>query len=324
MKEKILKILKNSNKVISGEELSNRLGISRTAIWKHITNLKKQGYNIESKKSKGYMLKDIEYNVNKEELNIIVHKLGKLFQRAEYFETIDSTNKYAKSLDIKENILIVADEQTKGRGRLGREWDSIKGDGIYMSLLIHPNIIPSDAIKITQVAVLSVLFALKDMYDEDFKIKWPNDIVYNGKKIAGILTEMTTELNKIEKLIIGIGININQNEFNVELKDKAISLKQITNNKISKLDIIEKIIEKFIENYEKFLVSKDLGFIVEDLNKCSSIIGKEIVIIDENAKKNYIAKSIDKDGNLIVEDLNGNLKKIFYGEVSIRGKDSYS
>lgn len=324
MKEKILKILKNSNKFVSGEELSNSLGISRTAIWKHITNLKKQGYNIESKKSKGYILKNIEYSVNKEELNIIVHKLGKLFQRAEYFETIDSTNKYAKTLDIKENILIVANEQTKGRGRLGREWDSIKGNGIYMSLLIHPNIIPSEAIKITQVAVLSVLFALKELYDENFKIKWPNDIVYKRKKLSGILTEMTTELNKIEKLIIGVGINISQCEFNAELKDKAISLKQITKDKISKLDLIEKIIEKFTENYEKFLISKDLDFIVEDLNKYSSIIGEEIVIIDENVKKNYVAKTIDKDGNLIVEDLNGKLKKIFYGEVSVRGKDSYS
>ena len=140
MKEKILGLLRNTENYISGEEMSSVLGVSRTAVWKHIKALKQQGYQIESKSGYGYHLIDEKEHINKEELMIIIHQLGDFFADAEYFDKIDSTNVYAKGLKHRKNTLIVADEQTMGRGRLGRDWESGSGNGIYMSLKIHPDL----------------------------------------------------------------------------------------------------------------------------------------------------------------------------------------
>ncbi|MBN2259336.1 MAG: biotin--[acetyl-CoA-carboxylase] ligase [Clostridiales bacterium] len=324
MKEKILNIMKKSKEYISGEELSRQLGISRTAVWKHIKNLKQAGYSIESKSGLGYCYVDGIEQMNKEELQIIIHELGDFFKNVEYFQAIDSTNVFAKNLRNKENTLIVAKEQTMGRGRLGRQWESKSDQGIYMSLKIHPDLMPSEAVNITQVASLAVARALRNIFNLDFKIKWPNDIVFEGKKTAGILTEMITEIDRIDQLIIGIGINVFNESFEGELKDKAISLKQVTDVKISRLELIKEILNEFIILYRQFTKSRNLEFVLNEINAFSSIVGKDIIAIDKGKTNYYKAEKIDKDGRLIVVDEKGIEKELLFGEISIRSKDGYS
>ncbi|MCD6434773.1 MAG: biotin--[acetyl-CoA-carboxylase] ligase, partial [Clostridiales bacterium] len=298
MKEKILKLLRDEEKYISGEEMSSILRVSRTAIWKHIKVLKQQGYKIESKSGYGYHLIDGKEHVNKEELKIIIHQLGNFFTSAEYFDQIDSTNIYAKNLKHRENTLIVANEQLSGRGRLGRDWKSDGGQGIYMSLKIHPDLMPSEAINMTQIMALAIVRALRELYNVNVLIKWPNDIVFEGKKLAGILTEMSTEINQIYQLIIGIGININQDSFTDELKDKAISLKQITDKEILKLQLIKQILFEFIELHNEFIIYRNLEFVIDDINNYSSVVGEEIIAFDKGKTYNYTVEYIDKDGRL--------------------------
>jgi len=324
MKEKILKLLRTTEKYISGEEMSSLLGVSRTAIWKHIKALKQQGYQIESKSGYGYHLIDEKEHINKEELNIIIHQLGDFFTEVEYFDQIDSTNTYAKSLKHRRNTLIVANEQLMGRGRLGRDWKSESGQGIYMTLKIHPDLMPSEAVNMTQIMALAAVRALKKLYDDDVLIKWPNDIVFKGKKIAGILTEMTTELNQINQLIIGMGININQDSFDGELENKAVSLKQIMDKEISKLQLIKQILSEFIKLYNEFVIHRNLEFVIDEINNYSSVVGKEIIAIDKGKIYNYKAEYIDKDGRLIVKDDKGKYKELLFGEISVRSKDGYS
>jgi len=324
MKEKILGLLRNTENYISGEEMSSVLGVSRTAVWKHIKALKQQGYQIESKSGYGYHLIDEKEHINKEELMIIIHQLGDFFTDVEYFDKIDSTNVYAKSLKHRMNTLIIANEQSMGRGRLGRDWESGSGHGIYMTLKIHPDLMPSEAVNMTQIMALATIRALRKLYDIEVLIKWPNDIVFKGKKIAGILTEMTTEINQIDQLIIGIGININQDVFIGELEDKAISLKQITDKEISKLTLIKQILFEFIELYNEFIINRNLEYVIDEINNYSSVVGKEIIAIDKGKTYNYKAEYIDKDGRLIVRDDKGQYKELLFGEISVRSKDGYS
>ncbi len=324
MKEKILKILKEEKNYVSGEKLSSILGISRSAIWKHMNQLREQGYNILSKSSLGYYLEDGEEKLNKEELGLIVNRQGSFFKKVEYFDEIDSTNQYAKKIGNRENTLIVANAQTSGKGRMGRDWSSINNQGIYMTMKLHPDLMPTEAVNVTQIMALAAIRALRNKFKMEFQIKWPNDIVYEGKKIAGILTEMSTEINRIDFLAIGIGINVFQDEFEDDLKERAISLSQILNTKeISRLEIIEDILAEFIHLYQQFEINRNLSFIKKELNDFSSLIGKEIMTTDKGVISYYKAIAINDDGELIVEDKEGSRRALLYGEVSVRGIKTY-
>ena len=324
MKEKILKILKEEKQYVSGEKLRRDLGISRSAIWKHMNQLREQGYKIHSKSSLGYFLEDDEEKLNKEELGLIVKRHGSFFKKVEYFNEIDSTNQYAKKIGNRENTLIVANAQTKGKGRMGRDWTSINNQGIYMTLKLHPDLMPTEAVNVTQIMALAAIRALRKRFQIKFQIKWPNDIVYEGKKIAGILTEMSTEINRIDFLAIGIGINVFQDEFDDDLKERAISLSQILKTKeISRLEIIEDILVEFIHLYQQFESYRNLSFINQELNDLSSLIGKEIMTTDKGEVLYYKAIVINDAGELIVEDKEGNRRALLYGEVSVRGLKTY-
>ena len=226
MREKILEvILDNEKEFISGEELSKKLGISRTAIWKHIRILRSQGYNIESVNKKGYRLVDEPTDLlNPQNIyrNLKTKFIGK---NVLHFETIDSTNDYAKKIgnELRDGSVIISEEQTKGKGRLGRVWESKAGEGIWMSIILKPNIIPNKAPFITLIAGASIVKAL-NILGVDAKIKWPNDITINNKKLSGILTELSAEIERVNYIVVGIGMNVKDTDFEAELQDKAKSL----------------------------------------------------------------------------------------------------
>lgn len=327
MKDEILRLLKdNKEGFISGENISNKLGVSRTAIWKVINTIKEEGYVIESVSRKGYRLLNTPDLLTENEIleNLNTKYIGR---NIIHFDTIDSTNNKAKelaSLGELEGTIIISEEQTVGRGRLGRTWVSPKYKGIWMSIILRPNISPQDASKVTQIGAAAVLKAIRDLELEAF-IKWPNDIVLNKKKVCGILTEMSAEIDKINYLVVGIGINVNidEYEFPKELKNMATSLKGVSYEKIDRKNLISDILNNFEKLYGELISKNSIDDTIRICKEYSVLLGKEVKIIKNNEE--IIAKAIDinKDGNLVVKYESGEIDNIISGEVSIRGLYGY-
>lgn len=308
MKQKILKLLSENDDYVSGEAISKELGVSRSAIWKHMKALRDSGYEIESSPKRGYRLIKVSDVLNQETLERVIIETT-LLEKAVYLDTVGSTNDYAKSIISGENLIVAAGEQTAGRGRRGRVWESEKAKGIFMSFLLHPDMPPQKASMVTQVAALAVARAL----GSDFDVKWPNDIFYKGKKVCGILTEITTEIDRIEKLIIGIGINTKGRPD--ELKDISTSLDEI-GLEYSETEIVSGVISEFDELYQEFLSTDDLDFMIDELNERSNLIGESVTL--SGRKGIYTVISIIPNGNLVVRDDLYETQEIYFGEVSIR------
>lgn len=324
MREKILEvILDNEKEFISGEELSKKLGISRTAIWKHIRILRSQGYNIESVNKKGYRLVDEPTDLlNPQNIyrNLKTKFIGK---NVLHFETIDSTNDYAKKIgnELRDGSVIISEEQTKGKGRLGRVWESKAGEGIWMSIILKPNIIPNKAPFITLIAGASIVKAL-NILGVDAKIKWPNDITINNKKLSGILTELYAEIERVNYIVVGIGMNVKDTDFEEELKDKATSLYK-ENYNVSRIDIVKEILCQFEKLYLDYIEKDDKKEVLDICRQYSAIINKEIYVIKNDQKELVDCIGINEEGNLIIKNKDGNLEEIMSGEVSIRGVKGY-
>ncbi|KXG73982.1 biotin--[acetyl-CoA-carboxylase] ligase [Thermotalea metallivorans] len=328
MKKEVLETLKhNKGRFISGEELSNRLGVTRTAVWKHIHQLKEEGYRIESVSKKGYKLleePDI-LNENALQLDLDTKIIGK---RIIHLNTIDSTNTMAKKIaaeDGEEGTIVIAEEQTEGRGRLGRKWVSPKGTGIWMSLILKPSIEPTEAAKITQIAAAAVALAIRKVTGCEAGIKWPNDIILERKKVCGILTEMSAELNCVNYVIVGIGINVNgdMEAFPEDIKKTATSVKASAGKTVSRKAIVLYILREFERLYLDFIQSKSLQKSVEICKKYSVTLGNPVKII--NRDRQIVAEAVDltEEGELVIRNQKGELEKIISGEVSVRGISDY-
>lgn len=324
MKNIVLEYLKESKDYVSGENISKELNVSRTAVWKNINKLKELGYNIESSSKKGYKLVECPDILTKGEIAPLL-KTSYIGQDIIYYEEIGSTNDELISLAKsggKEGLVVLSDLQTKGKGRLQRSWFSTKGKNIYMSILIRPVLPPYMVPGITQVAALSVAAGLNMLKGLDFSIKWPNDIILNGKKVVGILTEMDGEIDSLNYIVIGIGINVNEDIMPKDIKHKATSLKIEIGSEIERKIIVANILNEFEKNYELF---KEKGIIhfIPKLKKHSALINKVVTI--SNPFKTFTGKviDIDNEGYLIVEDENGEVQSIVGGDVSIRGENSY-
>lgn len=240
-----------------------------------------------------------------------------------HFDTIDSTNDYAKKIALEEldGTIIISEEQTKGRGRVGRQWHSKSGEGIWMSIILKPDIIPKKAPFITLIGGASIVRALNKLGVETF-IKWPNDIIINNKKVAGILTELSAEVDKINYIVLGIGINTKTMKFSQEISEIATSLYR-EGYKVSRVDIVRTILEEFENLYLQYVnenVRKETLFICR---KYSAVIGKDIYLIKEDEKELVRCLDINDDGNLIVRNENNIIKEIISGEISIRGVKGY-
>lgn len=323
-KERVMDFLiENSNAYISGEVISEKLGISRASIWKHINTLKNEGYMIESKSKLGYKYCGSEKNLTP--IYEIKHSLTTDYigKNIHYFKSIDSTNTYANKIanNSEEGTVVISDEQTNGKGRIGKKWVSKLHEGIFFSLILKPEIPIFDAPFITQVAGASLVNSFKDL-GIDVTIKWPNDIILNGKKISGILTEMNAEIEKVNYVIVGIGINLYNQEFDKTISNVATSLLS-EGYMVEKSLLISSFFTEFEKLYEEFKAGNKNN-ILEILRKKSAVLGRDIYILRPNSDKEKVfAKDIDGDGNLIVVDKNGNINTVFTGEISIRGLESY-
>jgi len=324
MKHQILFKLQETDDFVSGGKLAKEFGLSRTAIWKHIHSLMSDGYEIESVTNKGYRLISspdiINYDEIKDELET------KIIGRSIYhYKTIDSTNKKAKELapKVEEGTVVVSEEQTSGRGRLGRSWNSKMTKGIYTSIIVKPKTEPDKVAKLTLLAAAAVFQAFKEI-GIDSTIKWPNDILVKGKKVAGILTEMNCELGIINHIVLGIGINVNHNYDDIpeDLREKATSLKIETGEQIDRKHLFSILLNHLDELYIPFETTGDFETALDICRDNSAVIGVDILVVQGHKTREGRAISINHNGELMVHFEDG-LEPVLSGEVSIRKKDRY-
>lgn len=334
MKYEVLHALKDASPgYVSGEALSRLLNVSRTAIWKYINELRAEDYDIEASTRNGYRLSSKPEHMNSFE---IAYKLGNTVvgSKVFYFDTLDSTNDYAKKLASEgcvNGTTVIAGMQTAGKGRLGRNWDSQQDKGIYLSIVLKPQIPPERVQLLTLAASIAVVDALKSVCGVEARIKWPNDIILGGKKVCGILTEMNCETDIINHAVIGIGINYSQNagDFPGELSDKAISLLTFFHNMEygkelpDRLELIRALLVELDSCYT--LMSGEYTETIIDMWKQRSLtIGREVSVAGRDGKFTGKALDITGDGRLVVACGDGIVREILSGEISVRGVFGYA
>ncbi len=324
MKAEILAVLRQDAGYVSGQELCNKFGVSRTAIWKAIKSLKEMGYEIVAVPNKGYRLMGIPDSINQIELKSI-RETNWVGQEIIYYDATDSTNVRAKELaedNYPNGTVVVANHQSAGRGRRGRSWESCRNKGIYMSILLKPDIHQNNASMLTLVTALAINNAIRDVTGQDSYIKWPNDIIIDGKKVCGILTEMSAQFDYINHIVIGIGINVHRQEFSEDVKRIAGTIESTCGKEIHRAFLIEKILENFEIYYEKFLETEDLSQLAKEYNSQLINMHKQVKVLDAKEKIEGKALGITERGELIIDTWESR-KCISSGEVSVRGIYGY-
>lgn len=315
MDGKILNIFRSSNgEFISGEEISEKLKVSRAAVWKHIEQLRKEGYEITGEPHVGYRLIGTPDKLIPEEVS---HKLGtKIIGKKIYsYEMTDSTMDVAHRLaqsGSPEGTVVFSEGQSKGRGRTGRQWFSPKGKGIYLSLILRPDLSPAEAPKITLVSAVAVALSMRKVTHLGALIKWPNDILVNDRKACGILTEMSAEVNTVKYIVLGIGINVNTAKG--DLPKEATSLKHETGEEISRIVLAQDILRELERQYHIF---KERGFkkIIEEWKGLSHTLGEEVKIACQGKKIEGVAVDLDSSGALVVRLDSGFTEHVTAGDV---------
>lgn len=321
LKEKILALIKNCEGYISGEELSSILGITRSAVWKYIKALKEDGYIIDSVTNKGYCLKSCGNVLNEIEVADGL-KTKYIGNEIIFLKKVDSTNEEIKrhaAKDAEEGLVAVAEQQLLGKGRLGRAWTSPKGTGLWFSILLRPEISPYYVAGITLASGLAVCKAIREFTGCNAKIKWPNDVICGNKKICGILTEMTAEADKINYVVVGIGINVNTTDFPVDIENKATSLYIETGEEIPRAKLLQKVLAQF-ENYiEMFLDDSQTDAMLSEYVELCATIDRTVSTVRNNTKITGKAIGIGKSGELKVRLPDGQVISVTSGEVTVQG-----
>lgn len=325
MKQKILELLTEQEGYVSGQDISRDLGVSRTAIWKYIKGLREEGYQIESVTRKGYRLLSRPDILSQEEIRRYL-KEDVLSGKIRVFPVVDSTNEEAKRAyeeGYPDRSLFVSDQQTAGKGRRGRSWISPRGQDVFFSFLLKPDLPPECASMLTLIAAIAGVKALECQVDEEYLIKWPNDIVLHGKKICGILTEMSADMDSVHYIIPGIGFNLNRREFDPSIRDLASSVFLETGKKIDRARFVADYVTEFINRYDIFLKEQNLSPFLEEYHRYLVNVGREVKVILKGKEMIRTALGINDKGELIVKDSQGKTTAILSGEVSVRGLYGY-
>lgn len=330
-KSDILTLLRNSADYVSGQQLCDQFGVSRTAVWKVINQLKEEGYQIESVPRKGYRLLESPADIlSRSEIASRLHTKW-AGRKLYYVDSTGSTNtdakRYAEEGD-PHGTTVVADMQTAGKGRRGRKWQSPSGINTYFTILLKPSFTPDKASMLTLVMALSVAEAIEEITELKADIKWPNDIVVNKRKVVGMLTEMSTtpEMDEIQYVVVGVGVNVNNSsveEFPEEIRQTATSLKIESGQQINRAILLEHILTRFEHNYEKFERTLDLSELIVDYQKHLVNVDAQVRVLDPAGEYIGISRGINKTGELIVEKEDGGVVNVYAGEVSVRGLYGY-
>jgi len=312
----IIHILKNSKGFISGEVISRKLKISRAGIWKNIEELRKQGYIIEAIPRQGYRLKEVPDKLFAREIQdgLKTKKLGRIIYHHNSIESTMSTAFQLGMEGIDEGALVCAETQTKGKGRMGRHWVSPKGKGIYMSLILRPKMSPVDVAKLTLMTGVAICEAIRAKTDLMVDIKWPNDLLVGGKKIAGFLTEMNAEMERVNFIVVGIGINVNTSL--AQLPNTGTSIKKVSGKSYSRVELVQEILISMEQWYLR--VQKE-GFVamMERWRELSSTLGHKVEV--REGKHIIYGKALDIDtfGGLVIRSDKGDLIKRMSGDVTL-------
>jgi BirA family biotin operon repressor/biotin-[acetyl-CoA-carboxylase] ligase len=322
-KYQILKLLEeNDGKLVSGGDIAEKLSISRTAVWKQIAALQQDGYRIISEPSRGYLLQKSDvlsaYEIEK---RLTTHTIA---HPVLYFPTIDSTNVYAKShMELENGALIVASHQTAGVGRLARKFHSPEGQGIYLSILLHPNTIAvTDISTITQMTAVAVVDTIEQLSGVRPDIKWTNDVYLHGRKLCGILTEASIEGESglIRSIIVGIGLNLYQNyeDLAPDIREIAGSVYSETGVKISAADYVACLSKNFEKYYldEQFPANK--ASFLKKYRDALFFLGQTVQVVSVRETYPAVAEDIDENGCLIVRREDGTRTALNSGEISLK------
>lgn len=320
MRSSILELLRNAGgNYVSGEEIAVQLGVSRTAVWKHIQELRQAGYDIVSHSRSGYSLRQAPDLLLPGEIRngLETTLIG---QDIRYFEDVSSTNTVAKALAADgavEGTIVVSEAQGAGRGRLSRGWFSPAGKGIWFSLILRPDFLPQDAPKCTLLAAVAVVRAIRQ-FSLSVGIKWPNDILFEGRKLVGILTEMSAEMERVNYIVIGTGINVNMDtaDFPPEVAEIATSLSIMKGEHLPRVKLLQAVLTAMEELYLDVLQN---GFVsvLDEWRQYSVTLGQEVRVL--GIHESFVGKAvdIDEDGALLVDTEHGR-RRVLAGDVSIR------
>ena len=302
MKSKILSTLSTSDRIVSGEVLSKQLGVSRVAVWKHIRQLQAAGYAIEAT-AKGYRLlesRDTPYPWN----------FGDFAEKVHYYPRVTSTMARAMALargGCEDFSVVVADVQTQGRGRLQRRWQSDAG-GLYFTIVLRPEIPPAVAPLLNLAAAVDLAGVLKQSYGISAQLKWPNDVLVNGGKIAGILSLMEAESDRVNFIALGIGININYSP--VHLDQPVTSLNRIIGRRTSRSDFLK----AFLELFHQRLGQSFPAHVITEWKQLTSTLGQSVTIQTTTASYEGIAMDIEPSGALVLKTAEGDLRSVVFGD----------
>jgi len=315
MQEKILDLLKKSPEYVSGEEISSHLKISRQALWKHIHALIDAGYDIAAVPHLGYRLVSSPDRLFPSE---VTRRLNTRFvgKKIHYFDSVSSTMDDALRLALSgspEGTAVIAESQTKGRGRLGRDWYSPKYKGVYFSLILRPLIPPNQAPLLTLMSAVSLCEAIKENTGLACQIKWPNDILLHNKKVGGILTELNGETDVSRFMVIGIGINVNNDKRS--MLPQSTSLKEIKKQDISRVELLQEIFRRLESNYLAFQ-KKGSAYITGEWREWNITLGRRVKVTCHKEHIEGEAVDIDADGGLLVRNDPGLIRKVLAGDVT--------
>lgn len=309
---------------VSGEELADLLGVSRTAVWKHVARLRAAGYPIDAGPRLGYRLAGLPDSVTAPELldGLATRRLGRMI---EFRASVTSTNEVAKRLareGAPEGLLVVAEEQIGGKGRLGRTWLSPPGVGVWMSLVLRPPLPPYEAPRLTLVAAVAVARAMRDLTGVAAGIKWPNDIVVADRKVCGILTELEAEWDRVAFAVLGIGINANTppQQFPADLQATATSLLAASGQPVRRAALIQAILAGLEEGYDLMLAGRFDAVLVR-WRELSATLGRRVRVLPVAPGQPAVAgvaEAVDPEGALLIRLGTGELVRVLAGEVSLR------
>ena len=318
---KILTALRANAGGVSGAEIAEQLGVTRAAIWGHIEELRRLGYDIEAGPHFGYRLVSAPDALYADDLLARLGKTKIIGRDIRVFEQTTSTNDVIERLardGVKEGAVVFAESQTKGRGRLGRAWMSPARKGLWFSVLLRPDLRPQETTRLTVASATALRRAIQSETGLNPEIKWPNDILIRSRKVAGILTEMSAELDKVRHVILGIGVDVNlsANEFPAELRKTATSLKIEASEAISRAELATAILRELDSDYAR-VCGNLFANVADEWEAHCTTIGRAVTIQIGGRRVSGRAESLDDDGALLLRTEHGHLERITGGDVTL-------
>lgn len=318
---KILAALRGQGGCVRVEELAQHAGIGRDDLQARIAQLRKLGYEIEATPHQGFTLAAAPDELNRDDLLSLLANHRTIGRDIQVFSQTTSTNDLAERFErdgVAEGVVVFAEAQTKGRGRLGRSWFSPPGKGLWFSVLLRPNAHPQSATQLTVAAAISLVRAIREQTGLRAEIKWPNDVIIGGRKVAGVLTEMSAELDRIHYMVLGIGVDVNltQSELPPDLREMATSLQIETGKSWRRADLAAVILRELDNDYERI---RKGGFaqVAEEWEEACSTLGQQITVRVGDRTLRGRAESLDADGALLLRTEHGHLERIVGGDVSL-------